>query len=182
MAVYISLLRAINVSGTGKLPMKELKAACEAVGLKQVSTYIASGNIVFVSEKPATGVKSVIAGLLRDRFGLTRNHALIRKPDDLARVIARNPFADAAARRPNLLMVTFLDRPPDAGAAEALAAFEGPERLHLDGEHLYVDYVESVGKSKLTPALLDKALKVPATGRNWNTVNKLLEMARALEG
>jgi uncharacterized protein (DUF1697 family) len=182
MAAFIALLRAINVGGTGKLPMRELKDACEAAGLKRVSTYIASGNIVFASERPAVVVKSLIAGLLRDRFGLTKNHTLIRKPDDLARVIAHNPFADAAATRPSLLMVTFLDGPPDAGAAKALASFEGPERLHLDGDHLYVDYVESVGKSKLTPAFLDKALKVPATGRNWNTANKLLDMARALEG
>jgi uncharacterized protein (DUF1697 family) len=182
MAAFIALLRAINVSGTGKLSMRELKAACELAGLKQVSTYIASGNFVFSSEKPTAAVKRLITGLLRDRFGLTENHTLIRKPDDLARVIARNPFADAAATRPNLLTVIFLDGPPDAGAAKALATFEGPERLHLDGDHLYLDYVEGIGKSKLTPAFLHKALKVPATGRNWNTANKLLIMARALEG
>ncbi|SEE48786.1 Uncharacterized conserved protein, DUF1697 family [Rhizobiales bacterium GAS191] len=181
MAAFIALLRAVNVGGTGKLPMKELKAACEEAGLKKVSTYIASGNIVFESAKSAAAVKSLIAGLLRDRFGLTKNHALIRRSDDLARVIARNPFADAAAERPKLLIVTFLDGLPQAGAAEALAAFDGPERLHLDGDHLYVDYRESIGKSKLTPAVLDKALKVPATGRNWNTTNTLLAMARALE-
>ena len=87
-----------------------------------------------------------------------------------------------AAERPNLLMVVFLDGLPQAGAADRLAAFDGPERLHLEGEHLYIDYAEGVGRSKLTPALLDKALKVPATGRNWNTANTLLGMARALEG
>jgi uncharacterized protein (DUF1697 family) len=78
-------------------------------------------------------------------------------------------------------MVNFLDSRPPTGAAAALAAYDGPERLHLDGDHLYVDYGEGVARSKLTPAFLDKALKVAATGRNWNTTNKLLEMARALE-
>jgi uncharacterized protein (DUF1697 family) len=182
MAVFIALLRAVNVGGTGKLPMGKLKAACEAAGLSRVSTYIASGNVVFESNKSAAAVKVLIAGLLRDRFGLGKNHTLIRTPDDLAKVIARNPFADAAAARPNLLVIHFLDGIAPAGATDALAAFKGPERLHLDGRHLYVDYAEGIGRSKLTPALLDKALKVPATGRNWNTSNKLLDMARALEG
>jgi uncharacterized protein (DUF1697 family) len=182
MAIYVALLRAINVGGTGKLPMKELKAACEAAGLTQVSTYIASGNVVFASKRPAVAVKAFIADLLRKRFGLTKNHALIRTPQDLAKVIARNPFADAAAVRPNLLMVNFLDGLSQTGAANALAGYDGPERLHLSGDHLYIDYVEGVARSKLTPVFLDKVLRVPATSRNWNTTNKLLEMTRTLTG
>jgi uncharacterized protein (DUF1697 family) len=179
MAVFIALLRAINVGGTGKLSMQNLKAVCEEAGLSQVSTYIASGNIVFDSDKSKAAAKTLITDLLRDRFGLIKNHVLIRTPANLARVIAGNPFADAAAERPNLLMVNFLGGLPPAGAADVLAAFDGPERLHLDGDHLYVDYVEGVARSKLTPAFLDKTLQIPSTGRNWNTTNKLLEMARA---
>ncbi|TWT11422.1 DUF1697 domain-containing protein [Reyranella sp. CPCC 100927] len=181
MAVFIALLRAINVTGTGTLPMKDLKAACEAAGLKQVSTYIASGNVVFSSGKSAAAVKDVIAGILRDRFGLTKNHTMIRTPSDLAKVIARNPFADAAADHPNWVLVNFLEARPPAGAASALAGYSGPERLHLDGTHLYIDYTQGVGRSKVTPAFLEKALSVPSTGRNWNTTLKLLEMARAIE-
>ncbi len=181
MPVFIALLRAINVTGTGTLPMKDLKAACEASGLKQVSTYIASGNVVFSSGKSAAAVKGVIAGILRDRFGLTKNHTMIRTPDDLAKVIARNPFADAAADHPNWVLVNFLEARPPASAAAALAAYSGPERLHLDGTHLYIDYTQGVGRSKVTPAFLEKALAVPSTGRNWNTTLKLLDMARAIE-
>lgn len=181
MAAFVALLRAINVSGTSKLPMKDLKAACEAAGLTRVSTYIASGNIVFDSDKSVAEVKSLVAGVLRDQFGLTKNHTLIRTPAELARVIAANPFADAAAARPNLMLVSFLDGVPADGTAAALAAYQGPERMHLDGAHLYIDYREGVGTSKLTPAFFDKTLKVPATARNWNTTNTLLKMARALE-
>jgi uncharacterized protein (DUF1697 family) len=180
MNIYVALLRAINVGGTGKLPMKEFKTACEAAGLIQVSTYIASGNVVFASERSAGAVKALIAGLLRDRFGLTKNHALIRTPQQLAKVIARNPFADTAGARPNLLLVNFLDGLPKSGAAKVLAAYDGPERLHLSGDHLYIDYAEGVAKSKLTAAFLEKALQVPTTARNWNTTNKLLDMARTL--
>jgi uncharacterized protein (DUF1697 family) len=179
MAVYIALLRAVNVGGTGKLPMRELKAACEDAGLSRVSTYIASGNLVFDSDRSAAAVKALIVDLLHRQFGLTRNNTLIRRPADLARIVAGNPFADAAAQRPHLLMINFLDRRPPPAAAAALSGFLGPERLHLDGEHLYVDYARGAGRSRL-PAFLDKTLQVAATGRNWNTTNRLLEMARAL--
>jgi uncharacterized protein (DUF1697 family) len=181
MAVFVALLRAVNVGGTGKLPMRDLRAACADAGLRRVSTYIASGNVVFETDQAAAAVKSLIGELLRERFGLDKNHALIRTPRQLARVIAGNPFADAAAKRPNLLMVSFLDGTPPAAAAGAFAAYDGPERLHLAGDHLYIDYAEGVARSKLTPALLGKALRIPATSRNWNTTNKLLEMGRALE-
>jgi uncharacterized protein (DUF1697 family) len=180
MAVFVALLRAVNVGGTGKLPMQDLKAACAKAGLRQVSTYIASGNIVFATDQSAAAVKTLITKLLRDRFALTKTHTLIRTPRKLAKVIAGNPFAAAAAKRPNLLMVNFLDGLPPPDAAAALAAYDGPERLRLDGDHLYIDYPEGVGRSKLTPAFLDKVLQVPATGRNWNTTNKLLQMARAV--
>jgi uncharacterized protein (DUF1697 family) len=181
VAVFVALLRAVNVGGTGKLPMQELRAACADAGLRRVSTYIASGNVVFETDKSAAAAKILIGDLLRDRFGLTRNHTLVRTPRQLAQVIAGNPFAAAAAKRPNLLMVSFLEGRPLSDAAGALAAYEGPERLHLAGDHLYIDYAEGVARSKLTAAFLDKALGVRATGRNWNTTNKLLEMARALE-
>ncbi len=180
MAVFVALLRAVNVGGTGKLPMQDLKAACEKAGLERVSTYIASGNLVLETDKPAPAVKALITQLLRDRFGLTKNHTLIRTPRSLASVIAGNPFAAAATQRPNRLMVNFLDGPPPAGFADALAAYRGPERLRLAGEHLYIDYAQGMARSKLRQ-FLDRALKVPTTARNWNTINRLLEMARALE-
>jgi uncharacterized protein (DUF1697 family) len=72
-------------------------------------------------------------------------------------------------------MVNFLDGLPLARAADALAAYSGPERLHLEADHLYVDYAEGGARSRLTPAFLDKAAQVPTTARNWNTTNKLLD-------
>ncbi len=180
MAVFIALLRAVNVGGTGKLPMQDLKAACEEAGLKRVATYIASGNVVFETDKPAPAVQTLIMQLLRDRFGLDKNHTLIRTSRDLAKVITGNPFVAAAVERPNRFMINFLDGRPPAGFAEALLAYRGPERLRLDGEHLYVDYADGIARSKLT-GFLDRELKIPATARNWNTTNRLLDMARALE-
>jgi uncharacterized protein (DUF1697 family) len=76
--------------------------------------------------------------------------------------------------------VSFLAGRPAADAAKALAAFKGPERMHLDGEHLYIDFPNGAGTSKLTPSFLERALGVKHTARNWNTVVKLLGMARNL--
>ena len=180
MAVFVALLRAVNVGGTGKLPMAALKSACASAGLRRVSSYIASGNLLFESDESAAAVKALVAGVLRDRFGLTKNHTLLRRPEDLVRAIEGNPFAEAAAARPNLMMVTFLDGVAADGAGAALARYHGPERMHLAGDHLYVDYVDGIARSKLTPAFLDKALGMPSTARNWNTTRKLLELARAL--
>ncbi len=73
----------------------------------------------------------------------------------------------------------FLDGVPPAGIAETLAAWTGPERIHLSGDHLYVDFVEGIPDSKLTPARMEKMLKVAGTARNWNTARKLLEMAQS---
>ena len=92
-------------------------------GLGRVSTYIASGNVVVETDKSAAAVKRLLTDILRDRFGLTRNHALIRTPQSLAAVIAGNPFEAAAAERPNRLMVNFLDGLPPAGVADALRAY-----------------------------------------------------------
>ncbi len=182
MSVFIAVLRAVNVGGTGKLPMKELKAACEAAGLRNVQTYIASGNLVFESPLAADQAKELVATILRDQFGLTRNHTIIRTPEQLAAAIEANPFADAVAVKPAGVMLHFLEAaPPDPqGAAERLAAWK-PERVHLAGDHLYVDFTvgPGAGETKLTPAFLERTLKVAGTARNWNTVLKLLEMARS---
>ena len=123
MAVFIALLQAVNVGGTGKVSMQELKAACEQAGLTRVSSYIASDNLVFESDLSATDVKRLIADLLRDRFGLARNRPVIRTPDVLAQVIARNPFVDAADARPHSLLVAFLDGMSDPGGRRCAGRF-----------------------------------------------------------
>ena len=180
MPVFVGLLRAINVGGAGKLPMEELRAACGEAGLERVSTYVASGNLVFETGLSEAKAKALLVDLLRDRFGLTQNHVILRAPGALSDVIATNPFSDAADKRPNLLHVAFLDGDPRDGAAAALEAWEGPECGRLDGRHAYLDYENGAGRSKLTPAVLDRMFGVRHTSRNWNTVQKLAEMAAAL--
>jgi uncharacterized protein (DUF1697 family) len=164
--------------------MAQLKAACEDAGLKNVSTYIASGNLVFQSKRPAAAVKGLIEDLLRESFGHTKNPAIIRTSDDLASAIAKNPFPALAASTPNALVVVFLGDALDAAAATRLSSYDAAGRLRADGHHLYIDYTSGMANAKFTLApfsYLDKTLKIEYTGRNWNTTNKLLAMARTLE-
>lgn len=179
MPVHIALLRAVNVSGTGKLPMAELRGACTAAGLRRVQTYIASGNLLFESDHDAIGARELVTTILRERFGLVKNDVIVRSPDQLDAVIANNPMAETAVDRPNLYYASFLADSPAADAPARLASWPGPERMVLADGHVYIDYPQGAGTSKLTPNVLERMLGTASTARNWNTVRKLAELARS---
>lgn len=168
MATCVALLRAVNVGGTGKLPMTELRAMAEALGFSAVRTYIASGNLVFGTRLAASTAKARLEAALHERFGKPCR-VLIRSADELAAAIAANPFPEAA---PNRLLVLFLDAPPD-GRVLATWPVPGRERLALHGRELFVHFPDGMGPSKLRIPFADIG-----TGRNLNTVRTLLAMAR----
>ena len=167
MTAFIALLRAVNVGGTGKLLMRDLKAMCESAGFEAVRTYIASGNVVFRSEKSEAAVKAALEHALAAYAGKPVG-VLVRTPAELATVLAGNPFPEAA---PNRTVAIFLDAPP---AADALAHVTGNngERLALGAREVYVHYGDG---------MVDSKLKIPVakngTARNMNTIAKLAAMA-----
>jgi len=164
---YIALLRAVNVGGAGKLPMAQLKAMCEAAGFERVRTYIASGNVVFASSLGAAKVKAALAARLAAYAGKPTGVA-IRTADELAAVLADNPFSRAA---PNRTVAIFLDAPPPPDALER-AVGVGSEEMWLGLREIYVHYPSGQGVSKL---------RIPAaaqgTARNMNTLARLVAMA-----
>jgi uncharacterized protein (DUF1697 family) len=170
MTAYIALLRAVNVGGTGKLPMTELKAMCEAAGLAKVKTYIASGNVVFQSKLSEAKVKAILEAALAAYAGKHVGVA-IRTAAEMAAVLAANPFPKAA---PNRTVAIFLDQPPPANALEATTG-QKDEETSLGLREIYVHYGDGMADSKL---------RIPAaktgTARNINTVAKLAEMAGSL--
>src|ERR1700742_4668479 len=115
---YVALLRAVNVGGTGKLPMTELAAMCKAAGFARVETYIASGNVVFESKEPAATVKAKLEKRLAAYAGKAMG-VVVRTPAEMAAIAERNPFPQA---QPNFTVAIFLD---DAPAADALARAAG---------------------------------------------------------
>ena len=170
MTAYIALLRAVNVGGTGKLPMTELAAMCEAAGFEKVKTYIASGNVVFTSRKAEAAVKSALEKRLAAYAGKPVG-VLVRSAAEMAQVAADNPFPKAA---PNRTVAIFLvSKPPK----DTLAGVRGQkdEEIKLGRREIYVHYGDGMGQSKLV---------IPAaktgTARNINTIATLAKMAAEL--
>ncbi len=170
MPAYIALLRAVNVGGTGKLPMAELRAMCLAEGFEQVKTYIASGNVVFSTDRSEAEVKTALERRLAAYAGKPVG-VLVRTAREMAAVLKANPFTDTPR---NLTMTIFLDEPPPADALAAVRGQEG-EEIRLGRREIYVAYDAGMARSKL---------KIPAaargTARNINTVQKLSEMAAGI--
>lgn len=167
MTVYVALLRAVNVGGTGKLPMAELRAFCEELGYARVRTYIASGNVVFESAKSEKAIRAALEQRLQQYAGKPVG-VRVRTAAEMAEVVRRNPFAAAPGNR---VVVIFLDQPP-AAAALAEVRHRQDEQLALGAREIYVHYGEGMADSKLVVA----AAKT-GTGRNMNTVIQLAAMA-----
>ena len=167
MAVFALLLRAVNVGGTGKLPMSDLKRLCEKAGFRNVRTYIASGNVVAERDGREAEAKSALEAELR-AYAAKPVGVIVRTATEMAKVLANNPFADRAV---NFTVAIFLDDPP---APDALKNVKGQanEEMRLSEREIYVHYPDGMGRSKL---------RIPAaaagTARNMNTVAKLAAMA-----
>ncbi|SHG48902.1 DUF1697 domain-containing protein [Massilia sp. CF038] len=169
MTTYIALLRAVNVGGTGKLPMAELTAMCEQAGFAAVKTYIASGNVVFDSKLSAAKVKAALEQALLAYAGKPVR-VLVRTAAELARVVSDNPYPEAA---PNRTVAIFLDEAP---AADALGTATGVknEEMALGTREIYVHYGDGMADSKLNIRAAQEG-----TARNINTITKLAAMAAA---
>lgn len=170
MQAYIALLRAVNVVGTGKLPMAELKVMCEKAGFKQVKTYIASGNVVFKCAKSEAAVKAVFEAMLEAYMGKPVG-VMVRTAAEMAAVRDANPFPHL---HNSSVLAIFLDETPPADALEKVGG-KVNELLSLGTREVYVFYADGVGESKLKIPCAKKG-----TGRNMNTVAKLAEMAAGL--
>jgi uncharacterized protein (DUF1697 family) len=182
MAVVISMLRAVNVGGHNKIKMDALRALYESLKFRDPQTYVQSGNVVF-----RTGERDLIFLTKRIQSGITRNfgftpEVILRTSSELRSVIARNPFAKRRGIEPSKLLVTFLASDPGAEAREKLLSLKtDPEELRIDGRELYIYFPNGMARPKFSWAAVDKLLKTPGTGRNWNSVTKLLEIAEQLE-
>ena len=170
MTAFVALLRAVNVGGTGKLSMSDLKALCEDEGFEQVRTYIASGNVVFTANVGEAKVKAALEARLAAYAGKPVGVAL-RTAKEIVAVLEGNPFDDRPA---SMTVAIFLDGKP---ARDALKAVTGrnDEELHAGAREIYVHYPGGMGRSKL---------KIPAalagTARNMNTIAALAKLAVAL--
>ena len=171
----VLLLRAVNLGARNKVPMADLRAAlAEETDLADVSTYIASGNIICATPTDAGAACEQVRSLIHERFGVD-TPVIARAHDELGDSLAAHPFADADEK---LLHAMFLAGPPADGAIADLEERLVPgEELALVGNDLWISYAEGgVHTTKLSKSVLDRALGVPGTARNLRTVRKLVEL------
>jgi uncharacterized protein (DUF1697 family) len=181
MAAIISFLRGVNVTGNHQIKMDALRALYVSIGLRDAQTCVQSGNVVCTTkEKNLTLLARKIEDAIERRFGF-RPEVVLRTASELRDVIARNPFAKRPGIEPSKLLVTFLNKEPGREVREwVLTIKDEAEEVRVDGRELYIYFPDGMGRSKVWRAV-GKVLKNSGTGRNWNTVTKLNEMAGKLE-
>jgi uncharacterized protein (DUF1697 family) len=176
MARSIALLRAVNVGGR-TLPMAGLRQLCAELGWAEVETYIQSGNLVFSARGEAGHLEAELETAIEGRFGLDVP-VIVRTAAQWAGYVEANPFPEAAAKEPKALQLLVSKRPPHEDAAQTLMQrAQAGEIVRSAGGALWFHFPEGIARSKLAPALIDKASGSPSTSRNWRTVLKLREMA-----
>jgi uncharacterized protein (DUF1697 family) len=181
MSAIISLLRGINLGGHRKIKMDELRILYETLGLEEPKTFIQSGNVVFRSkERNLTRLAKRIEEAIERKFGF-RADVILRTASEMKEVVRKNPFAKRRDIVPSKLLVTFLANNLPTEVQEKLGKIEAdPEEVRTERREIYIYFPDGMGRSKLTP-VIGRILQNTGTGRNWNTVIKLLEMAKSLE-
>jgi uncharacterized protein (DUF1697 family) len=165
---HVALLRAVNLGPHNKVAMVDLCRAFADAGMREARSLLQTGNVLLALEKAA----------LRD-LGLQTDF-FVRTSAEWEALVDANPFPKEAKSDPSHLVVMTLKAAPGAEAAAALQrAVKGRETTRVVGRHAFIVYPDGIGTSKLTVALIERALGTRGTGRNWNTV---LKIAKLMDG
>jgi uncharacterized protein (DUF1697 family) len=176
MTVYILLFR--GVGGKTQLPTKPLRDALGAAGFENAGTYINSGNAYLESAKPRAEVLKVVGELCSRKFGFEKDIYAVTLPE-WRKLIANNPFPDAALATPKYVHAAVLAKKPEKAAVEKVRGYAAAgEAIEVVDKVAYLHTPHGFGTSKLAERF-DKVIGVPNTARNWNSVLKLLALAEA---
>ena len=175
MPVYISLLRAVNVTGHNSIKMAGLKQMFESLGFSAVTTYLQSGNVVFTSERSDTAaLRKRIETAIGKRFGMEVT-VIVKTAAEFTTVIEGNPFDHER------VFVTFLAAAPASVSVDELNKVrKADELIIVKNSIVYFLCPGSYGTTKLSNIFLEKKIGVAATTRNWKTVTALAELAGSL--
>jgi len=181
MAIFISLLRGINVSGQKKMLMADLKALYEELNFSAISTYIQSGNVVFSAENENKAeIAAQIEAKIAEKYGF-KVPVLIRTASDLEKIQNYPIFMKEKIDNPHSIYFTFLSAEPSQTHQDKIVATNYlPDEYKIEGREIYLFCPNGYGNTKLSNSFFESKLKVIATTRNWKTLNVLLEMANAL--
>lgn len=179
MQTFISILRGINVSGQKKILMADLKKLYESLKFNEVKTYIQSGNVVFKSDSKISDIQLArkIEKAISTKYKF-EVPVIIRTKEELEKILSQNSFTKEKSIDLKKLHVTFLSETPDREKMEQIKEVDfSPDQFIIKGKEIYLHIPNSYGETKLSNKFFENKLKVSATTRNWNTVNKLLELA-----
>jgi uncharacterized protein (DUF1697 family) len=175
---YVAFLRAINVGGH-LVKMDRLRTIFEAIGASNVSTFIASGNVLFDSKKPPPQLEAIVEKTLRAELGY-EVVTMIRRVDEVSAVVSHVEKQKLVPEPGVMLYIGFLKATPTAAAAKSLAAISNSvDTLSVHQRELYWRCRKAFSESTMTGAKLEKLLGVPATVRNFTTVQKLASRSEA---
>ncbi len=173
----IGILRGINVGGKRKILMTDLKSMCEKLGLKNVTTYIQSGNLIFSSDKPNSELENDLEKAITEKYGFDVP-VIVRTEKELENSINNNPFFDKE-NDIKQLHLTFLKEKPNKENLEKTLTFNyEPDKFKIYDKDVFIFCAGKYHESKLTNNFFEKRLKVGATTRNWKTVMKLSELSK----
>ncbi len=176
MPRYVAFFGSLNLGGTNRVVMADLRHACEREGLENVETVVASGNLLFdFEDRPTDGLEELFAHMMDERFDIA-SFVAVRSRDEVALAISGNPFGADGAE--NLVHTLFLSGHPDGAAFDKLVedhATRGPERIALGDRALFVDYVGGAGNSKLSNAFIERRLACHSTARNLRSLQRILD-------
>jgi uncharacterized protein (DUF1697 family) len=172
VTAYVALIRGVNLLGVSTLKMADLKAIAEELGLKNARTFIASGNLLFTSDKPEEQLRRMLEKRLLAHMS-KEVRVMLRTAAEMEGVVKANPFADQPGGR---VQAFFMNEPPPPDMLATVRNQADDERIATGPRELFVAYGErGIGKSRM---------RIPAaeagTARNMNTVAKLAELAREM--
>ena len=177
MPRQVALLRGINLGARNRVSMPELRVLLEGLGHEDVATLLQSGNVVLTSDATGADLEQGLEQAIAGELGV-ESRVIVRTARELAAVVKRNPLADVADDLKRYQVSFLSDTLAAAVKKELEAADVAPERVAVHGREIYAWHPAGIQRSPLVKLLTDRKLGVTATARNWNTVTKLLELAR----
>jgi uncharacterized protein (DUF1697 family) len=179
MKVYIGFLRGINVGGKNKIKMADLKKTLEAAGLAKVQTYLQSGNVLFMSEEAVEPLRQRIEQEISKAVGVSPS-VILRTIEELAQILETCPYEVDALLEGETIQISVLSEDPPQQTADILSkGISDVDKFQINGREIYYLFRQSVLDSKLASNI--QKLGDTATTRNWNTMNKLAELAAAMQ-
>jgi uncharacterized protein (DUF1697 family) len=177
MPTYVAMLRGINLGPYKRVKMEALRKSFESLGLKDVQTYIQSGNVIFKAGKLSNAsLRKKIEEQITSDFGFS-SLTILRSQDELGKTIKMNPFLKRAGISPEKLHVIFLAESPEADALKQLEGLtKAPDGFCCRGQEIYLHLPNGFAQSSMMNNPIERKFLGQATTRNWRTVNNIYQM------